>query len=160
MHSNLKLPSVVFQMPVCSTPVLTEAPARTEVVTLNASVCRRMKETSVRPVSSLLLFNGCYMRWESARSFQTKISQAVIFLQCSLKWKLYNYSVSKPMQIHLKTLVGLAVLFSSLSCFQTGSDVNRAGINFTVSAIDTSASVWAGRLQSSIAAWWELTWCP
>lgn len=56
MHSDLKLPSVVFQMPVCSTPVLTEAPARTEVVTLNASVCRRMKETSVRPVSSLLLF--------------------------------------------------------------------------------------------------------
>lgn len=66
----------------------------------------------------------------------------------------------KNVRIHLKALVGLVILFSSLGCVQTWSDVNQAGINFTAFAIDTLASVWAGRPQSSTVAWWELTWCP
>lgn len=40
------------------------------------------------------------------------------------------------------------------------SNANQVGISSTVSATDTSASVSAGKLQSSTVACWELIWCP
>lgn len=54
-------------------------------------------------------------------------------------------------------LVGWLV---GLWCFQTWSNVSRVGTNSRVSATNTSASVWAGRSQSSTVACRELIWCP
>lgn len=51
-------------------------------------------------------------------------------------------------------------LLSPLWCFQMWSNASQVGISSTVSATDTSASVSAGKLQSSTVACWELIWSP
>lgn len=77
----------------------------------------------------------------------------------SMFWVMNAHKTPKNHWKPVKTFRSLVVL-PPLWCFQMSSNASQVGTNSRVSATDTLASVWAGRLQSSTAVCWELIWCP
>lgn len=66
-HVVLNCCSVLFQMPVWTTPVSMEALALSETGRFNVSVCQHTEETSVRPVSSFTI-----LQWKLLQSRLSK----------------------------------------------------------------------------------------
>lgn len=75
-HVVLNWRSVLFQMPVWTTPVSMEALALSETGRFNVSVCQHTEETSVRPVSSFTILQWKLLQsrlssWETGSCFKS-----------------------------------------------------------------------------------------